>query len=100
MLLTNFYKDLQAWLDAGMPAHPVFNKKRALCASLSVWSSDSCSMQRSLAAQFKRAKLCPVFPFNKPARDYHTECFNSTVYDNVERLAWVKQQAAKKWWQW
>lgn len=99
--LTTFYRDLQAWINEGCPVENDhhFRKDRGLCANLDKWCmfdyemshEHSLALDKELEEQFIEAGLNAYYPFNKANRIFFKEeCDNWTMFENPERLAWIK----------
>lgn len=103
-MLTNFYRDLQAWIDAGCPEpNPhFFRKRRGLCANLDAW----CEKQHDLSyeqwrvldleltSSFQEAGLDICYPFNEGSRmQFREEAYDLAMYENPKRLEWVRNHA-------
>lgn len=94
-MLSDFYKDLKAWIDEGCPTHPIFDHTTGLCSNLQYWQI--CKNLRpslvELVNQFYGAGLDDIYPFN-PASDYSLERRRGETYKNKARLKWVKDHAS------
>ena len=106
-ILKQFYKDLQAWIDAGFPVHRSFKIERAVCAQLIAYTKDAehygyirdvtCE---ELKREFREAGLDTVYPFNPVAeneqdlgKSYDKEYIYETFYENEARLNWIKEHS-------
>ena len=98
MQLSDFYRDLQAWIDAGRPVHALFSHLYGLCTNLAVWSThhglNRFQMRDELSAQFEEAGLDSTYPFN-PHSGYWAETERGETWKNEQRLAWVKNHATR-----
>ena len=99
-VMKSFYINMQTWIDAGCPEHPVFKKDKALCLNLYNYTTELGANQHmrhtitgELIAQFRAAKLNDGFPFNNPVFTYISEQDRGDFYQNKNRLAWVKSHA-------
>ncbi|WP_454760635.1 hypothetical protein [Caulobacter segnis] len=93
--LKRFYIELQAWVDGGCCAHPVFNTERRVCSSAKRWHAHNrlrlgseWALWDEIAAQFEGAGLSSA-PF---AKGDFSEDFNG-LYRNPARLAWIRAHA-------
>lgn len=102
-LLTNFYQDIQAWIDAGFP-QGIFRKDRGVCANLVFWSENEglsniawVELDLEMEDQFKQAGLHALYPFNngQPA-EFSIEFHSGTAYQNPKRLEWIKNHAVSE----
>jgi hypothetical protein len=95
--LKAFYQDIQKWIDRGTPAHRFYLRDSGLCKNneryhLSIGSPYSNLIE--LKDQFEKAGLDRMFPFNVSAdKGYFYEHKDRTIFDNEERLKWVKDHA-------
>lgn len=101
--LKQFFKELQQWIDAGCPEHPVFKNNTAICNSLINYmcfkwphASQETLMKAQLALhsllweQFSLSK----FPLNNGSlRMYYEEIETGTIYQNPARLAFIRQHS-------
>lgn len=103
-MLTRFYQEYLAWVEAGAPTeYGSFKPYWGLCSNLQVFSFaaaqddirepcvDYCE---ELSDQFRDAGLHPEVPFNTSRHDYSDETSEHLCYTNEERLAWVRKHAA------
>lgn len=101
--LKAFYKATQEWIEAGCTEHPVFAKDRGLCDNLYFYAKitdgqdQNCGeLLRAFRSQVAAAGLHKIFPFNRDHccfEDFIDECNSETVYENKDRLAWIKEHA-------
>lgn len=99
-LLTEFYQDMQTWVDAGTPEHPIFSKAVGLCANLYWWTGYNKLTHKARAKinllrrkQFIDAGLNTAYPFNTPIHYLQELRRDGTRYNNKERLAWIREHA-------
>ena len=100
-MLTQFYKDMQAWVDAGCPPHSALTKTQGLCDNLVRWCNQQKSeltlytqMRNQMRNQFKEAGKNIYFPFNFDENtSYPVEAEAGLCYTNKQRLDWIKQHA-------
>ena len=106
-ILKQFYKDLQAWIDAGFPVHRSFKIERAICSQLMTYTENAgyygyiCDVTfGALKREFCEAGLCPIYPFNpveesEPdlGKSYNEEFARETFYENEARLNWIYDHA-------
>ena len=102
-ILKQFYKDLQAWIDAGFPVHRSFKIEHAVCSQLIAYTKDAgyygyirdvtCE---ELKREFREAGLDTIYPFNPVAgnepdlgKSYNEEFARETFYFNEARLNWI-----------
>jgi hypothetical protein len=97
-MLTQFYKDLLAWVDAGCPPHKAFQKRTGLCGNLIWWCKDSaCDKTHpiyEMQNQFREAGKNLYFPFNYGHDEHYAiEYALNTLFHNKQRLDWIKRHA-------
>lgn len=105
-IMQQFYKSMQEWIDAGTPQysekHHFFNVDVGLCSNLtafliSIPAIDDDAVEfyaEQLENQLKLAGLALLFPFNQQTC-YHTEKANGTIYQNPERLEWIRKHSTQ-----
>lgn len=98
--LKQFYKEIQEWIEAECPEHPVFRPYYGLCWSLVRWTNkhgkagDVDILVFELAEQLMDAGLDKEYPFNHGLDiEYNCECSTNTIFQNQFRLAWIKEHA-------
>ena len=95
-MLTQFYKDMQTWVDAGCPPHNVFTRREGLCDNLVQWLHQqeklNLSLFTQLRNQFREAGKNIYFPFNENT-SYCVEAEAGLCYTNKQRLDWIKHHA-------
>jgi len=104
-MLTQFYNEMQAWVDAGCPTGSL-STRYGLCTNLRVyvWANrhdltskevDDRILQLTLEMQkqFVAEGLDPVYPFNEGFVDFDIETNSCTKYTNPKRLDWIKHHA-------
>lgn len=103
-MLTQFYKDMQAWVDAGCPTGSL-SPSYGLCTNLRVyvWADRGLTPREvddrilqlagEMRDQFSAADLDPVYPFNEGFADSDIESISCTKYTNPKRLDWIKHHA-------
>lgn len=99
--LKQFYRDLQAWVDAGMPESREFSPDMAICPSLRGWMilntvSGMPAARLSVENEdlFISRDLYAFYPFNDGSRaEWVEEKATGTFYKNPERLAFIKEMA-------
>ncbi|MFP1727999.1 hypothetical protein [Lonsdalea quercina] len=101
--LKQFYRDLQAWVDAGMPESREFSPDIATCPALLRWArlkleSTMPGVQGLLLDEnedlFISLDLDAYYPFNDGIRaEWWAEKATGTFYKNPERLAFIKEMA-------
>ena len=98
--LSRFYKSVQAWIDSNFTVNPYdYVIHSGLCLnSCSFESKHELPMDEvyhEMICQFKEAGLNTDVPFNVyPRNSYNDESTRKTIWQNKERLAWVKDHAA------
>lgn len=102
-ILKQFYKDLQAWINAGFPVHRSFKIDRAVCSQLMTYTKNegyydyildvTCG---ALKREFQEAGLDTIYPFNPVpgnendlGKSYNEEFARETFYSNEARLNWI-----------
>lgn len=102
-ILKQFYKDLQAWIDAGFPVHRSFKIERAVCSQLIAYTEDAehygyirdvtCE---ELKREFQEAGLDTMYPFNPVpgnendlGKSFDEEFARETFYFNEARINWI-----------
>lgn len=95
--LTEFYIEINDWINLDCPKHPVFNKGNALCYSLDIWTRQKelprkkiIQSSDELRNQFKESYLHYLHPFNRDMYELENEAVIETLYINYNRLAWIK----------
>ena len=102
-ILKQFYKDLQAWINAGFPVHPSFRIERAMCSQLMTYTKNAGHYGyirdvtcEELKREFREAGLDTVYPFNPVAKNepdlgksFDEEFACETFYFNEARLNWI-----------
>ncbi len=97
-MLTDFYKEIQQWLDTGESNHPS-KKHYGLCTNLLVYSNrQDDEYTKNISAmrqQFNEANLRVDYPFNSAMDDaiYENELRSGKLYENKKRLDWIKKHA-------
>lgn len=108
VLLKQFYRELQAWIENGRPEdHPVFKQVYGVCDQLSKYLYKQVSQSKLyvrvnvdemmilLVNSFKESELNGVYPFNKGNPDrFLEEMDTGTLYQNPLRLDWIAEHAA------
>jgi len=93
-MLTQFYKEMQAWVDAGCPDHAIFRRNLGLCGNLSNWDfvyqTELYEVQRD---KFLSVSLSENYPFNLNKVEWEKEQADNTLFHNKQRLDWIKQHA-------
>ncbi len=97
--LKQFYQDVAAWVEDGCPSHDVFQLDCGLCSQLEMWSENQCHAKEltdqlwdEQAAMFQSAGLDKNFPFDTE-ESYNHAYYANAMYDNPERLNWIKEHA-------
>ena len=102
-ILKQFYKDLQAWINAGFPVHRSFKIERAVCSQLIAYTKDAGHYGyildvtcEELKREFWEAGLDTVYPFNPVeesesdlGESYYRELDQEKFYFNEARLNWI-----------
>ncbi len=95
-MLTQFYKEMQAWVDAGCPRHSVFTSREGLCDNLVRWCNQQEKSNQSLFTQmrnqFREAGKNLYFPLNENTSST-VEAEAGLCYTNKQRLDWIKRHA-------
>lgn len=97
-LLTQFYKDWLAWLDAGAdPKDQTFKRYSGLCTALYFWGIEnkiSGITQRKLDSemlyQFEKAGLEMLYPFDEDSAAFNQAHLHETHHTNPKRIQWVR----------
>ena len=106
-ILKQFYKDLQAWINAGFPVHRSFKIERAVCSQLIAYTKDAGHYGyirdvtcEELKREFREAGLDTIYPFNPVAENEHDlgksfdeEFACETFYFNEARLNWINEHS-------
>lgn len=99
-LLTQFYRELQAWIDAGTPHERPFSVYPGICVNLwefarlnKITYKRAEELEGELQDQFERAGLDKSFPFNFGDDDYRYESDNGSRWKNSDRLEWIRKHA-------
>ncbi len=100
--LKRFYREFQAWLDAGRPKHPDFRSYVGLCSNLRAWADTNFTHKRyQLLIDEQTALFDEAFgddhdgtPFDHLGFKYcHENGMYGHKYANPKRLAWIKEHA-------
>ena len=103
-MLTQFYNEMQAWVDAGCPAGSI-STSYGLCTNLRVyvWATRGITpkevddrilqLLEELQKQFVAEGLDLTYPFNEGFVDFDIETNSCTKYQNPKRLDWIKRHA-------
>ncbi|MFP1844424.1 hypothetical protein ACLEDU_02455 [Lonsdalea quercina] len=101
--LKQFYRDLQAWIDAGKIACSAFSIDTAVCSALRYWAivklgSTTLGERQALLEEnenlFISHGLHESYPFNNgESCGWDEEEATGTFYKNPERLAFIKEMA-------
>ena len=93
-MLTQFYKEMQAWVDAGCQRHPLFIIRVGLCGNLAKWDSEhKTQLYEAQLTQFKSAGLNIAHPFDCNISYFERERERYLLYKNPKRLDWIKRHA-------
>jgi len=89
--LSKFYKELQKWIDGGMPNCEIFSIHYGLCSCAGKYDYiNRTYVEREMISQFEKAGLNKNLPFDNSMIDYR----KSVRMQNPKRLAWIKAHAA------
>ena len=100
--LKQFYKDLQAWIEEGLPEDPIFDQRDSVYDNLWYWAFcvETCPLELraelshnltyELRLSFEKAGLDTYVPFNTSLWKFYTE---QNKYANKARLEWIRKQA-------
>ena len=96
-MLKEYLKAVQAWIEQGCPNNTPFFVSCGLCKNThgffpGDWEAIE-KLQRELEDAFCADDLDLEYPFNSSPEDYDDECSFQTVWENPQRLAWVKKHA-------
>ena len=96
-MLKEYLKAVQAWVERGCQHCAPYRATRGLCINTYEFLPDDYEASEKLRIElvdaFKADGLNPEYPFNSSAEDYEDECFMRSVWENPQRLAWVKKHA-------
>ena len=95
-MLTQFYKEMQAWVDAGCPDHAIFRRNLGLCGNLSNWDFTHRTEPELYEVQrdkFLSVSLSEDYPFNLNIVEWELEQADNALYTNPKRLDWIKRHA-------
>lgn len=94
--LKQFYRELQAWIEAGCPEGSPFETCQPICDNLMDWEceNDTNGVGELIREQFEAAGLHPHYPFDKSADIFGKDGVNH--YENPARLAWIKAHAEEE----
>lgn len=103
--MNQFYKELLEWLEAGTPDLGIFTKDSGLCINLVRWYNSLNLLQRLVynfdaleIEQRWRFYLYNGSPMHSPypfgdSGLYAVERSDGTLYENVDRVAFIKKNA-------
>lgn len=97
-LLTQFYKDWLAWVDAGASMkHQTFQRITGLCGALNFWclknkltTTEYIEIGQVMYEQFKGAGLNAYCPFDNGHGAYFDSADQGTCHENPKRIQWVR----------
>ena len=96
-MLKEYLQSVQAWIERGCQHYAPYRATRGLCRNTYEFLPDDYEASEKLRIEledaFKADGLNPEYPFNRSAKDYEDECYRLTVWENPQRLAWVKKHA-------
>ncbi len=91
--LTAFYREILAWIEAGQPEHKNFMSCTGLCANLFFSPYGGLGIEAEIREQFSFAGLDKDYPFNDDHFSYRLEADAFSIYQNPQRLAWIRKHA-------
>lgn len=97
-LLKEFYQDILKWIEARCPAdHPYYTTSFGLCFNLERWKFENnlsvgTELDNLQYRMFAEAGLHPHCPFEE-WNEYCKRKFSGTMFENPQRLAWVRDHA-------
>lgn len=99
-LLTRFYRAVAEQLDRDTP-DAIFHEDTGLCGNLRHWGARILNLSQEkvtalvqeMEQQFRDAELNAMFPFNPVEGSYCDEEEAGTLYDNINRIQWIRDHA-------
>ena len=101
--LKTFFVRLQEWIDDGCPTNHYFSSPDGVCGNL--WAYMGSYPEHILSEEdsiivdeylFQNIFNKHITPFNDEDYTYSMDSENGTIYSNVERLAFIREQANKE----
>ena len=96
-MIKEYLQSVQVWIEQGCQHYAPYRATCGLCRNTYKLLPDDYVASEKLYAElveaFKADGLNPEYPFNSSAEDYEDECFMWAVWENPQRLAWVKKHA-------
>ena len=96
---------LNDWVEDGCPKDTVFDKRGSICINVGDYISNKktecprCEIgkvMKVLKETFYQEGLHEKFPFNEGIYSlYESECYDLTVWQNPQRLAWLKKHGRR-----
>src|SRR5690606_33475212 len=101
MLMTEYYRSLQNWINKGCPDQDPYVQvdldmniilfcKNRFKDRPEIRKSQQALLQAELLLQYRGAALNPVFPFNNDIRGVAIEQEEGTTYKNARRCEWIR----------
>lgn len=108
-----FYREILNWIDAGTPAHSIFDARFGLCYNLRTWEYDNFGDKSRLSVdlenEFHSFGMELSYPFyleprlDKPEwsyeecrnaeRSYSMERSTKSIFKNQRRVHWIRDHA-------
>lgn len=105
LLYQLFCVELLAWIEEGLLIHPVFERNSPLCPTIFYWCKHkeldelkAIELSDYQLSLFKKVTGDLLYPFNKKGANYngrrfYAEIRYSLIYENPERLRWIRRFA-------
>lgn len=100
-LMKTFLVELNFWIEQGRPCHSTFSSAVGVCGNLNravralkAHPEVRGELQTELYHMFIADGLDPILPFNTGmSLKYETESEYGLLYENQERINWIKKHA-------
>lgn len=85
-----FFRDIHKWIKEGCPRlnDHQFRSDVGLCGNYQLWCDSGNKQKAQKPFQFVKNS-----PFNLSLYQYSVEAYNETIYQNAERLAYIKKHS-------
>ncbi|QBX06752.1 hypothetical protein H1O16_gp339 [Burkholderia phage BcepSaruman] len=108
-LLDHYFRELDTWLDVSAEGQRRFRNYTGICTNVEHWLQShgvddfalTCNMRNQLTQEFQIALsardegVYDGYPFNANVGHYLKEAQACTIYDNAERVAYIRRRAAR-----
>ena len=98
-LLKQFFLEIHEWIEQGCPEHKAFSNQYGLCTNLTFYNSVKFgfNLKSPSAVDYELREFLKTIsggsiPFNEDIFSYRKEQRRRTIYQNLDRLAFIKKQ--------